>query len=260
MVNTAGTGTPDLKQEAGAAGHRVADTAKQEARSVASEAKYQARRLVDSVGSEVRSQASTQQHRAAGGIRDVGSQFSEMAATSGRSGMARDLVETVGARADSVATWLDQREPQDLLEEVKRYARRRPGVFLAIAAGAGIVIGRLTRSLATPSDSSSTSGRRLTGTADTTAYPAQLPDTSAAYATTGGVYPGTTGTYAGTDGAYTGTGDAYGTGAAGSTGAHVAEPDTTWAAEPTGVTGTEPPYTEPFPGEGTGRGDVTGAP
>ena len=46
------------------------------------------------------------------------------------------LVETVGSRADSVATWLDQREPQDLLEEVKRFARRRPGVFLAIAAGA----------------------------------------------------------------------------------------------------------------------------
>ena len=47
MVNTAGTGTPDLKQEAGAAGHRVADTAKEEARNVGSEAKYQARRLAE---------------------------------------------------------------------------------------------------------------------------------------------------------------------------------------------------------------------
>jgi hypothetical protein len=152
MVNTAGTGNPDLKHEAGAAGHRVADTAKQEARSVASEAKYQVRNLADRVGSEVRSQASTQQHRAAGGIREVGSQFSEMAATSTQSGVARDLVETVGSRADRVAAWLDQREPQDLLDEAKRFARRRPGVFLAIAAGAGIVIGRLTRSLASSGD------------------------------------------------------------------------------------------------------------
>ena len=237
MVNTAGTGNPDLKQEAGAAGHRVADTAKQEARSVASEAKYQVRRLADRVGGEVRSQASTQQHRAAGGIRDVGSQFSEMAATSTSSGMARDLVETVGARADSVASWLDQREPQDLLEEVKRFARRRPGVFLAIAAGVGVVIGRLTRSLATPSDSSSGTGAKaapLAGRVD------------APYTTE---YPGTSGTYTGTGGTYAG----------GTTGAHVADRETTWAAEPTaGVTGTEP-YVEPLPGDGTRRGDVTGA-
>lgn len=240
MVNTAGTGNPDLKQEAGAAGHRVADTAKQEARGVASEAKYQVRNLADRVGSEVRSQASTQQHRAAGGLRDVGSQFSEMAATSPRSGVARDLVETVGSRADSVAAWLDQREPQDLLDEVKRFARRRPGVFLAIAAGAGVVIGRLTRSLASSGDegigasADPTAGRPLTGT-------------TAGYATGGYTGAGNTGGgYTGTDG-YMG---AYGTGAAGA-GAHAAEPRTD-------VQGTEP-HVEPFPGDDTRRGDVTGA-
>lgn len=248
MVNTAGTGNPDLKQEAGAAGHRVADTAKQEARSVASEAKFQVRKLADRVGGEVRSQASTQQHRAAGGIRDVGSQFSEMAATTTSSGVARDLVETVGARADSVASWLDQREPQDLVEEVKRFARRRPGVFLAVAAGVGVVIGRLTRSLATPSDSTDRTGTttpRLTGGTDP--YATGLTDDTGAYTGTGGTYG--TGTV--------GAGAGAGAGAAG--GAHVAEPETTWAAQPTGVTGTEPPYTEPLPGEGTRRGDVTGA-
>jgi hypothetical protein len=242
MVNTAGTGNPDLKQEAGAAGHRVADTAKQEARGVASEAKYQVRNLADRVGSEVRSQASTQQHRAAGGIRDVGSQFSEMAATSTQSGVARDLVETVGSRADRVAAWLDQREPQDLLDEVKRFARRRPGVFLAIAAGAGVVIGRLTRSLASSGDdetattSGAASGRPLTGTTGGSA--------------TGGYAAGG---YTGTDG-YTG---AYGAGATGTAatngtaGAHAAEPTT-------GVQGTDP-YVEPFPGDDRRRGDVTGA-
>jgi hypothetical protein len=229
MVNTAGTGNPDLKQEAGAAGHRVADTAKQEARGVASEAKYQVRNLADRVGSEVRSQASTQQHRAAGGIRDVGSQFSEMAATSGRSGVARDLVETVGSRADSVAAWLDQREPQDLLDEVKRFARRRPGVFLAIAAGAGVVIGRLTRSLASSGDEGTSTGGGATGR-PLTGTPTDP------YATDG---------YTGTEG-YTGT---YGTGATGAvtgSGAHAADTTTD-------------PYVEPFPGDDTRRGDVPGA-
>ena len=245
MVNTAGTGNPDLKHEAGAAGHRVADTAKQEARGVASEAKYQVRNLADRVGSEVRSQASTQQHRAAGGIRDVGSQFSEMASNSTQSGVARDLVETVGSRADSVAAWLDQREPQDLLDEVKRFARRRPGVFLAIAAGAGVVIGRLTRSLASSDDEGTgataegTAGRPLTGT-------------TAGYATGGYTGAGHTGGgYTGTDG-YTG---AYGTSTTGAAstgaGAHAAEPTA-------GPQGTDP-YVEPFPGDDPRRGDVTGA-
>jgi hypothetical protein len=244
MVNTAGTGNPDLKQEAGAAGHRVADTAKQEARGVASEAKYQVRNLASRVGDEVRTQASTQQHRAAGGIRDVGSQFSEMAATSTRSGMARDLAETFGSRADRLASWLDQREPQDLLEEVKVFARRKPGVFLAIAAGAGVVIGRLTRSIATPSDSSTTSRTDVQPlTAD--GYTAEYPAT--------GAYTGTSGTY--------GTGTGLGAGTAGTVGGqHVADPQTTWGAEPTtGVTGTDP-YVEPLPGDETRRGDVTGAP
>lgn len=242
MVNTAGTGNPDLKHEAGAAGHRVADTAKQEARSVASEAKYQVRNLADRVGSEVRSQASTQQHRAAGGIRDVGSQFSEMAATSTQSGVARDLVETVGSRADRVAAWLDQREPQDVVDEVKRFARRRPGVFLAIAAGVGVVVGRLTRSLATPDDQSATR---------TDAARAPLTDRA------GSTYPGE---YPDTSGSYSGTGGTYAAGAAATpAGAHAAEPGTTWGAEPsTGVTGTDP-YVEPFPGDDTRRGDVTGA-
>lgn len=234
MVNTAGTGNPDLKHEAGAAGHRVADTAKQEARGVASEAKYQVRNLADRVGGEVRSQASTQQHRAAGGIREVGSQFSEMAATSTQSGVARDLVETVGSRADRVAAWLDQREPQDVLDEVKGFARRRPGVFLAIAAGVGVVVGRLTRSLATQDDDEST----------TRTDAARAPLTDRAATTYPGEYPGTTGTYAGTGGTYAG--------------AHAADPGSTLGAEPsTGVTGTDP-YVEPISGDDTRRGDVTG--
>jgi hypothetical protein len=237
MVNTAGTGNPDLKHEAGAAGHRVADTAKQEARGVASETKYQVRNLADRVGSEVRSQASTQQHRAAGGIRDVGSQFSEMATNSTQSGVARDVVENVGSRADSLANWLDQREPQDVLDEVKRFARRRPGVFLAIAAGAGVVIGRLTRSLASEGDE--TTSTRPTGNADGTG----------AYGSAAGGAAYRTDPYGDGTGAY---GDR--------SGAHVAEPGTLGATAPrTGVTGTEP-YAEPIPGSETRRGDVTGAP
>jgi hypothetical protein len=143
----------NLASEAGDAGRRVAGVAKGEAKSVGYEARRQARRLADQVGSEVRQQAATQQSRAASGLRNVGDEFSNMAAGSGSgSGFAADLARQAGERVGGVAQWLDERDPRSILEEVKGFARRRPGVFIAIAVGAGIVVGRLTRALAQPSD------------------------------------------------------------------------------------------------------------
>jgi len=43
---------------------------------------------------------------------------------------------------------------------VKGFARRRPGVFIGIAVGAGVVVGRLVRALAQPSDDDSSGGSR----------------------------------------------------------------------------------------------------
>ncbi|TLM80215.1 hypothetical protein FDW83_19020, partial [Pseudarthrobacter sp. NamE2] len=58
---------------------------------------------------------------------------------------------------ESVASWLENKQPGDLLNEVQRFARNRPGTFLLLAAGAGVLAGRLTRGLtagATESQSS----------------------------------------------------------------------------------------------------------
>jgi hypothetical protein len=142
-----------VAQDAGDAGRRVADVAKDETRAVADETRYQVRRLADQVGGEVREQAATQQTRAAQGIRSIGSDFSQMAEGGApTSGFANDLARRAGRKADEVAQWLDARDPGDLLQEVKSFARRRPGVFLAIAVGAGILAGRLTRALTAPDD------------------------------------------------------------------------------------------------------------
>jgi hypothetical protein len=150
----AGTGTGSTAgTSAGDAGRRVADVAKDETRAVADETRYQVRRLTDQLGSEVREQAATQQSRAAQGIRSLGSDFSQMAEGGApTSGVANDLVRRAGRKADEVAQWLDARNPDDLLQEVKSFARRRPGVFLGIAVAAGILAGRLTRALTAPDD------------------------------------------------------------------------------------------------------------
>ena len=70
-----------------------------------------------------------------------------MAGAADQDGMARGLVDDVARRAGDAASWLDQRDPGSLLEEARSFARQRPGTFLAIAAGVGVLAGRLSRSL-----------------------------------------------------------------------------------------------------------------
>ena len=156
----------------------------------------------------MRQQAATQQSRAARGLRDIGDEFSSMANGTGTgTGFAADIARQAGDRVGAAAQWLDERDPRDLLEEVKGFARRRPGVFIGIAVGAGVVVGRLVRALAQPSDddSSGTSGRYAYGNGDGAS--ARI-GTGSAYGTT------TTGTGYGTGTTGT-TGTGYGTGTVG---------------------------------------------
>jgi uncharacterized protein YjbJ (UPF0337 family) len=141
------------KQVAGTAvdqGKQVAGTAKEQARKVTSEAATQVRGLVGQAQSELRQQASTQQDKVAQGIRTLGEQLHGMASgTAPAEGPALSIVRSVADRADAAASWLEARDPGSLLGEVKNFATRRPGTFIAIAAVAGILAGRITTSLVT---------------------------------------------------------------------------------------------------------------
>ncbi len=124
----------------------VAGEAKTQARQVASEAKYQVRDLLGQAQSQVREQASTQQQKAASGIRTLGDQLNGLASGNvPESGPVLDLVNQASSRLQDVADWLEAREPGDLLQEVRYFAARRPGTFIAIAAVAGVLAGRVTR-------------------------------------------------------------------------------------------------------------------
>ncbi|WP_405219315.1 hypothetical protein [Agrococcus sp. Ld7] len=124
----------------------VADTAKGEANQVVGEAKRQASQLLDETMHEVRDQAKTQQRRAAEGMRTFGDDLHEMTGSADDS-LASQLVGEVAQRVSAAAGWLEQREPADLLDEVKSFARRRPGTFIAIAGIAGLLVGRLARGM-----------------------------------------------------------------------------------------------------------------
>jgi hypothetical protein len=192
-ADRAGTVGNETKQ----ATRDVASTAGQEARRVTREGKSQVSQLVGQTRSELQGQAATQQTRAASGLRELADQLSQMANSTDQDGVARGLVDDVARRAGEAASWLDSRDPGSILEEARTFARRRPGAFLAIAAGVGVVAGRLSRSLVDEARDES-SGSTGYGSA------------------TGQGYVGGTG-YAGSSGYETTTGG-YGTGSLAGTG------------------------------------------
>ena len=137
----------DLKRQATDSAQTVAETAKTEAANVAAEVKTNARDLLYQAKSDLTDQAGTQQQKVAEGLRSISTELHTMAAASEQPGVASDLVRQAAERSSAVAGWLDGRDPGSLLTEVKSFARQRPGTFLLLAAGAGVLAGRLSRSL-----------------------------------------------------------------------------------------------------------------
>jgi hypothetical protein len=110
----------------------------------------------------------------------------------GAPGPARDLLQQASSSVENFASMLQNREPAELLDEVRRFARRKPGLFLFGAAAAGVLAGRLTSGVkAAHSDTGPSAGY-----ARQTNYVDPAP-TYSDYSATG--------TYAGTE-AYPGTG------------------------------------------------------
>jgi ElaB/YqjD/DUF883 family membrane-anchored ribosome-binding protein len=128
-------------------GRRVAGTAVDQGRQVVQETGRQAHNVMDQAQSQLMEQASAQQKRAASGLRSLGDQLRAAVDRSEQPGQADDLVRQASDRISMVADWLEQREPGQVVEEVREFARRRPGAFLGGAAVAGLLVGRLTRTM-----------------------------------------------------------------------------------------------------------------
>ena len=163
----------DVKRQAADSAQTVAETAKTEAANVAAEVKTNARDLLYQAKSDLTDQAGTQQQKVAKGLRSISTELSTMADASDQPGVASDLVRQAAERSSAVAGWLDGRDPGSLLTEVKSFARQRPGTFLMSAAGAGLLAGRLGRSLQ--------AGAPETGAADVATTPVtRVQDTGVA--------------------------------------------------------------------------------
>jgi hypothetical protein len=161
MTNTTTTQGPSKLEEvsgktrdvAGAAGKRataVATTAKDEATSVAEDARHQAKQLASQSRDQLRLQADEQARRLVDTLRDVGDQLSDMGrGESAPSGAVADFTQQAASSVHRMAQTLDEKGPSGVVADVKTFARQRPGLFVLGALGAGVVAGRLIRSLDT---------------------------------------------------------------------------------------------------------------
>ncbi len=184
----------NVQQTAVEAGSQVASTATDQAKQVAQETQRQAKDLLDQGRSQVREQAISQQQKAGQSLTSLAQELRGLAdgTSAGAPGPARDLLQQASGFVDDFAHKLQTRDPGELLDEVRSFARRKPGLFLLGAAAAGVVAGRLTRGVtAAHSDSSASTGA--------VGYRAQSN------------YVDPTPTYVETTSTYTGTGAGYST-------------------------------------------------
>lgn len=135
-------------------GSDVADTAKEEVTKVAAEAKDKAADLLSDVKSQVDEQSRTQLSNLAAKLGELGDEIQSMLRGEQTSGTANTVAQQLADKTQALSSHLESREPLDLLEDVRGFARRRPAAFLAGAAVAGVLAGRMTRGAKASQDSS----------------------------------------------------------------------------------------------------------
>ncbi|WP_345427080.1 hypothetical protein [Pseudonocardia xishanensis] len=162
------------------AGRQVAGTAVDQAAEVGHEARRQAKDLFAQARDQATEQARTGQRKAGESLRALASELRGMAGAGERSGVASDLAAQAAERLEGASHWLIEREPGDLVDEFRGFARRRPGALLLGAAAAGLLVGRLTRGAIDANRDTGAPGPGPGGPADATPTPHPYPPVQAA--------------------------------------------------------------------------------
>jgi hypothetical protein len=124
----------------------VAGEASEQTKAVISEAKQQVDHLVTKTREEVRQQAEDRTAQAASGLRRLSEQVAALAdGQPDNAGSLPRYLEEAQEHVRGLAIRLEQGGSQGIVDDMSRFARRRPGLFLAGAVSAGFVVGRVLR-------------------------------------------------------------------------------------------------------------------
>jgi hypothetical protein len=142
--NDSGSQVQAAKDEAVERVHDLTSTASEHAGAVKEEAKGKALDVAHDVRRELEGQGDAQAKRVASTLQDVGAQLNEMA-NSGQPGAVTDVTRQVADKSRQLAARLEDGGVQGVSDDLRRFARRQPGLFLAAAGVAGFVLTRVLR-------------------------------------------------------------------------------------------------------------------
>jgi hypothetical protein len=130
-----------------------------EASGLKDEFSAQARRVLDDVRAEAGAQAEERAGRLAENVRQLATRLNALAeGRNDEAGPLPDYARRAANRAGSLAEMLSNRNVDQMLDDVRRTARRRPGLFLVSAGLAGVTVGRVTRNMRAAGNGSSGNG------------------------------------------------------------------------------------------------------
>jgi hypothetical protein len=125
----------------------VAHEVKEEAGQVAAEVSQQARRMVHETKGQLREKADSQTRSFADSLQTFADELRALSSGNpDQASTARRYVEQASSAIGDVAGQVRERSFEGLIQDVQRFARRRPGAFLAASATVGFMAGRLFRS------------------------------------------------------------------------------------------------------------------
>lgn len=172
VAGTAAQQGKEVASTAAAGAQQVAGEAAREIKDVARTATEEVRGLVGQVGGELQTQAATQTDRLAEGLRTLSGQLQK--AASGEpleAGPIRDLASQAGTTFDQLSSRLSEGGVDGLVQDVSSFARRKPGLFLAGAATAGFLAGRILRGAQAAAKDQETDVQGFTGSSRMGAAP-----------------------------------------------------------------------------------------
>ena len=124
----------------------VAGTAKEQVTHVAGEALDQVKDLTDQVRTQLSEQAGKAAGQLAQAVRSLADELHQMSAHGGDNhGAASQAAGSLSERGHRFADYLEGRDPQAVVGDLRGSAARRPGAFLLGSMLAGVLTGRLVK-------------------------------------------------------------------------------------------------------------------
>lgn len=158
-TDVAHTARDKASEGAGLVGDKTSDvahTAKVQAASTVHEATTQARDLAGQLREQLQSQSRAQAQQLASNVRRLADELHDMSENGKPDSTATAVVRQVADGGRQAAAHLENRGPEGIIEDLRGFARRKPGLFLAGAAVAGFAAARIGKGVSAAGSSPGT--------------------------------------------------------------------------------------------------------